>query len=108
MGGYTTGLEAAGLTLLPPGTDTAATWVFPKDDMFRLPVDMPHRIVNTWMSQLRAQVTVVSTPNTVSLHVLDFTRGSFYSVEIGSTIGAREYNRPCAHQYVGKSQSCMV
>ena len=25
-----------------------------------------------------------------------------------SSAGACGYNRPCAHQYVGKSQSCMV
>ena len=87
MGGFTSGFsDDPDAGLVPAGVE-AGMWVFPKEDALLVPPDTPQKILRTWMQALQAVVTVVCTPNAVSVHVLDYTRGTFYSVSLGPTIG---------------------
>ena len=88
MGGFTTGFDDLPTNGIVAAGAEGATWVFPKDESLLPPSDTPTKVLRTWMEQLSAVVTVVSTPNSVTIHVLDYTRNTFYAVGLGPTIGS--------------------
>lgn len=92
MGGFTTGLDSAFAG--PGASGSLQVWVFPKEESLLVADTVQQKLLQTWMVQLQAMVTVVCTPNSVDIHVLDFTRGAFYCVPLGATVGGAPEHVP--------------
>jgi hypothetical protein len=80
MGGYTMGFSPDGIL----GEEAQANiFSFMKPSAMLGDLSMPTEYHCAWLSQTEAALTVVSTPNSVVLDVLDYSRGSFYTVPLG-------------------------
>jgi hypothetical protein len=90
MGGFTAGFDNQSVGGIIPAGAEGATYLFRKPDEMIVAPERPAdlKILNMWMEQLQAVITVVCQPNSVSIHTLDYTRGTFFAAELGPTVGA--------------------
>ena len=84
MGGYTMGFSPDGVLA---GESQANIFSFMKPPAMLGDLSMPTEYHCAWLSQTEAALTIVSKPNSVNLDVLDYSRGSFYTVPLGPSPG---------------------
>ena len=84
MGGYSMGFSPDALL---GGDSEANLFSFMKPPEMLGDLSMPTEYHCSWLSQTEAAVTIVSRPNSVEIDVLDYSRGSFYTVPLGPAPG---------------------
>ena len=84
MGGYSMGFSPDALL---GGESEANLFSFMKPPEMLGDLSMPTEYHCSWLNQTEAAVTIVSRPNSVEIDVLDYSRGSFYTVPLGPAPG---------------------